>query len=132
MSIKINRIDHLVLTVASIEKTCDFYVRVLGMEAIAFGDNRKALRFGQQKINLHQVDKTIEPKALNPIPGSTDLCLIADNSWQEIILHLQNCGVEIIEGIVKRTGAIGRIESIYFRDLDGNLIEISNYLDRLL
>ncbi|MGL5804950.1 MAG: VOC family protein [Xenococcaceae cyanobacterium] len=128
---KINRIDHLVLTVANIEKTCEFYVRVLGMEAIVFGDDRKALRFGQQKINLHQVDKTFEPKALHPIPGSADLCLIADNPLQEVILHLQNCGVEIIEGIVDRTGAIGRIESLYFRDLDGNLIEISNYLDRL-
>jgi catechol 2,3-dioxygenase-like lactoylglutathione lyase family enzyme len=128
MNIKINRLDHFVLTVANLEKTCQFYVRVLGMTAIEFGsDRRKALQFGEQKINLHQVDRTFEPKALNPTPGSADLCFITENSLTDVISHLKNCRVEIIEGIVKRTGAIGAIESIYIRDPDGNLVEISSY-----
>jgi catechol 2,3-dioxygenase-like lactoylglutathione lyase family enzyme len=127
MKIKIEKIDHIVLTVTDIEQTCDFYNRVLGMEVITFGGDRKALKFGQQKINLHQVDRTFEPKALHPTPGSIDLCLIAETPLQEVITHLQNCRIEIIENIVKRTGAIGAIESIYIRDRDGNLIEISNY-----
>lgn len=128
MNIKINRLDHLVLTVANIDRTCQFYDRVLGMKIIEFGsDRRKALRFGDRKINLHQVDRTFAPTALNPTPGSADLCFITETSLTEVISHLKNCQVEIIEGIVTRTGAMGTIESIYIRDPDGNLIEISNY-----
>ncbi|MDN7247379.1 VOC family protein [Planococcus shenhongbingii] len=124
---KINRLDHLVLTVASIEDTCEFYHRILGMEINAFGDNRKALKFGNQKINLHEAGKEFEPKAKTPMPGSADLCLITDTSIPEVILHLRNCQVEIEEGPVKRTGATASITSVYIRDPDGNLIEISNY-----
>ncbi|WKA59602.1 VOC family protein [Planococcus shenhongbingii] len=124
---KINRLDHLVLTVASIEDTCEFYHRILGMEINAFGDNRKALKFGNQKINLHEAGKEFEPKAKTPMPGSADLCLITDTSIPEVILYLRNCQVEIEEGPVKRTGATASITSVYIRDPDGNLIEISNY-----
>ncbi|MGK7379588.1 VOC family protein [Planococcus sp. 1R117A] len=124
---KINRLDHLVLTVASIEDTCEFYHRVLGMEINAFGDNRKALKFGNQKINLHEAGIEFEPKAKTPMPGSADLCFITDTPVPEVILHLKNCQVEIEEGPVKRTGATASITSVYIRDPDENLIEISNY-----
>ena len=125
---KIERLDHLVLTVHDIDSTCEFYSRVLGMKAIAFQEGRIALQFGQQKLNLHAVGKEFEPKALNPTPGSVDLCLITEISLDEVIQHLKNCGVEILDSPVKRTGAIGEILSIYLRDPDGNLIEVSNYL----
>lgn len=123
---KIDRIDHLVLTVRDIKVTCDFYSRVLGMEVVRFGNGRTALRFGRQKINLHEVGKEFEPKALNPTPGSGDLCLITDLPLRQVIGHLQECGVNIVEGPVRRTGALGPIDSVYVRDPDGNLIEISN------
>jgi catechol 2,3-dioxygenase-like lactoylglutathione lyase family enzyme len=91
MNIKIKRLDHFVLTVANIDRTCQFYDRVLGMETIEFGsDRRKALRFGEQKINLHQVDRTFEPKAFNPTPGSADLCFITETPLTEVISHLQS------------------------------------------
>lgn len=125
---KIERLDHLVLTVHDIDRTCEFYSRVLGMKAIAFQGGRIALQFGQQKLNLHAVGKEFEPKALNPTPGSVDLCLITQISLDEVIQHMKNCGVEILDGPVKRTGATGEILSIYLRDPDGNLIEVSNYL----
>jgi catechol 2,3-dioxygenase-like lactoylglutathione lyase family enzyme len=120
-------LDHLVLTVRDIEATCDFYVRVLGMELVVFGENRKALRFGQQKINLHQAGQEFEPKALKPTSGATDLCLLTEMPLPQAIEHLQACGVAIESGIVQRTGAVGAIASIYIRDPDGNLLEISNY-----
>ena len=126
---KIDRIDHLVLTVQNIEVTCEFYARVLGMEVVTFGNNRKALQFGRQKINLHERGKEFDPKAVNPTPGSGDLCFITDLALREVMEHIRSCGVEIIEGPVRRTGAVGPIESIYLRDPDGNLIEVSNYLD---
>jgi catechol 2,3-dioxygenase-like lactoylglutathione lyase family enzyme len=126
MLLKIDRIDHLVLTVGNIEVTCDFYSRVLGMEVITFGPGRKALRFGSQKINLHQAGQEFEPKALAPTPGSADLCLVTTVPLEQVIVHLGQCEVEIIEGPVSRTGATGAIESVYIRDPDGNLIEISN------
>jgi catechol 2,3-dioxygenase-like lactoylglutathione lyase family enzyme len=130
MNIKIKSLDHFVLTVANLERTCQFYDRVLGMKAIEFGrDRRKALQFGEQKINLHQVDRTFAPKAFNPTPGSADFCFITDLPLARVISHLQNCEVEIIEGIVKRTGTMGAIDSIYIRDPDGNLIEIASYLE---
>lgn len=125
--ITIDRLDHLVLTVKNIEKTCNFYSQVLGMKVVTFGDNRQALSFGNQKINLHEVGKEFEPKAGKPTAGSGDLCFITQTPLPEVVKHLENCQVEIIEGIVKRTGATGIIESVYFRDLDLNLIEVSNH-----
>ncbi len=124
---KIDRLDHLVLTVKNISATCDFYSRALGMEVVTFGENRKALAFGSQKINLHEAGQELEPKAHRPTPGSADLCFITREPVAQIIGHFNRLGIEIIEGPVKRTGALGPIESVYFRDPDGNLIEISNY-----
>lgn len=125
---QIERLDHLVLTVANIEVTCEFYTRVLGMEVVTFGINRKALAYGQQKINLHEYGKEFEPKAVLPTPGSADLCLISLTPMREIIRHLEDQQVTIIEGPAPRTGATGLIESVYFRDPDGNLIEVSNMI----
>lgn len=126
---KIDHLDHLVLTVKNIATTCEFYVAVLGMDVVTFGDNRKALLFGSQKINLHEMDREFEPKAHWPTPGSADLCFITSVPLADVIEHLQRYGVKIIEGPVKRTGAIGQIESVYFRDPDLNLIEVSNHID---
>jgi catechol 2,3-dioxygenase-like lactoylglutathione lyase family enzyme len=122
----IDRIDHLVLTVRDIQATCEFYATVLGMEVVTFGE-RKALQFGQQKLNLHQIGQEFEPKALHPTVGSADLCFITQTPLAQIIEHIQACGVAIETGIVPRTGAIGTMDSIYLRDPDGNLLEISNY-----
>ena len=124
---RIDRIDHLVLTVTDITSTCDFYARVLGMEVVSFGAGRKALAFGAQKINLHQQGQEFKPKAAFPSPGSADLCLISSTPLVGVIEHLRHCGVPILEEPVARTGATGPIESVYFRDPDGNLIEVSNY-----
>ncbi|CAI9593886.1 unnamed protein product [Staurois parvus] len=125
----IQRLDHLVLTVHNMEKTATFYTRVLGMELITFKGNRKALSFGMQKINLHEVGKEFEPKAHRPSPGSADLCLITETPLSTVLQHLQVCGVPIEEGPVSRTGAMGEISSVYFRDPDHNLIEVSNYVE---
>lgn len=125
--IAIDRIDHLVLTVKDIEATCAFYAKVLGMETITFGGNRKALACGRQKINLHQAGREYEPKAQHPTPGSADLCLIAATPLAEVVAHLRACGVALLEGPVSRTGAQGPITSLYFRAPDLNLIEVSNY-----
>jgi catechol 2,3-dioxygenase-like lactoylglutathione lyase family enzyme len=126
--ISIERLDHLVLTVKDISATCDFYSRILGMQVVTFGAERKAISFGRQKINLHQVGMEFEPKANKPTAGSADLCFITDAPLRDVVEHLRSCDVEIIEGPVKRTGAIGAIESVYFRDPDLNLIEVSVYL----
>lgn len=123
---KINRLDHLVLTVANLQATCDFYEQVLGMQVITF-NGRKALAFGNQKINLHEKGKEFEPKAQHPTPGSADLCFITDTPVEEVYRELQEKQIPIIEGIVDRTGATGKIRSIYFRDPDQNLVEVSNY-----
>lgn len=125
---KVSHLDHLVLTVADIEISCQFYQSTLNFEVITFGENRKALKFGNQKINLHQVGKEFEPKALHPTAGSADLCFIAETPLEEVIAHLQTQNIDIIEGPIERTGAMGKILSIYLRDPDQNLIEISNYL----
>ena len=126
---QIDRLDHLVLTVANFDTTVDFYHRVLGMEVITFGEGRKALSFGSQKINLHAQGKEFEPKDAAPTPGSADICLIASTPISNVIAHLRSCGVSILEGPVKRAGATGSITSVYFRDPDSNLIEVSNYAD---
>lgn len=124
---RIARLDHLVLTVRDIAATCDFYGRVLGMQVVTFGEGRKALAFGQQKFNLHEAGREFEPKAQRPTPGSADLCLIADGRLEDVVAHLRACGVPILEGPVRRTGAVGPILSVYFRDPDQNLIEVSTY-----
>jgi catechol 2,3-dioxygenase-like lactoylglutathione lyase family enzyme len=99
------------------------------MEVVTFGEGRKALAFGTQKINLHQVGREFEPKAQRPTPGSADLCFITQTPLAEVVAHLQANGVAIIEGPVRRMGAMGAIESVYFRDLDGNLLEVSNPIE---
>jgi len=124
---KIDRIDHVVLTVRNIEATCEFYVKVLGMSVVTFGSGRKAIQFGSQKFNLHESGKEFEPKATHPTPGSVDLCLISAVPLSEAIDHFARCGVAIIEGPVAKTGAIGALQSVYFRDPDMNLIEVSTY-----
>ena len=123
---KIDSLDHLVLTVANIRTTANFYARTLGMETVTFGEGRTALSFGSQKINLHESGHEFEPKAQYPKPGSADLCFITSTPLTEVIEHVSSCDVTIIEGPVRRTGATGPILSIYFRDPDGNLIEVSN------
>jgi catechol 2,3-dioxygenase-like lactoylglutathione lyase family enzyme len=124
---QVNRFDHVVLTVASIDATVDFYTRVLGMEAMTFGGGRTALRFGTSKINLHQAGHEFEPKARRPTPGSMDLCFIVDDPIDDVLAQLAAAGVAVEEGPVSRTGATGEIVSCYLRDPDGNLIELSNY-----
>jgi catechol 2,3-dioxygenase-like lactoylglutathione lyase family enzyme len=126
---QIERIDHLVLTVQDIGRTCAFYERVLGMQIVTFGDGRKALRFGSQKINLHAVGKEFEPKALKPVAGSADLCFLTQLPLDQVIAHFHACAVSIIEGPVRRTGATGTLLSVYIRDPDGNLIEVANAIE---
>ena len=124
---KISHLDHLVLTVRDIETTCNFYTQILGMQEISFNRNRKALLFGNQKINLHQYHQEFEPKAEQPTPDSADLCFIIDVSLEEAISHLQQHHIPILENPSQRTGAMGKITSIYIRDPDNNLIELSVY-----
>ncbi|XP_008067884.1 glyoxalase domain-containing protein 5 [Carlito syrichta] len=124
----IRRLDHIVMTVKSINDTAMFYSKILGMEVTTFKKDRKALCFGDQKFNLHEVGKEFEPKAAHPVPGSLDICLITEVPLEEMIQHLKACDVPIEEGPVPRTGAKGPIMSIYFRDPDRNLIEVSNYI----
>ncbi|AZP30942.1 MULTISPECIES: VOC family protein [Acinetobacter] len=125
---KISHLDHLVLTVSNIETTCHFYQTVLGFEVITFKGNRKALKFGNQKINLHQQGNEFEPKALQPTPGSADLCFISDTPISEVVAYLNQLNIQIEEGPIERTGAMHPILSVYIRDPDQNLIEISNIL----
>lgn len=125
---QIKAIDHFVLTVASIDATCTFYSEVLGMQVLEFAGGRKALSFGTQKINLHQRGKEFEPKAQAPTAGSADFCLITDVPLENVVTHLKALNIEIEEGIVDRTGATGPIRSVYIRDPDMNLVEISNYV----
>lgn len=124
----LERIDHLVLTVADIPRTVDFYQRVLGMRHEVFGEGRSALAFGQQKLNLHQAGREFEPKAAHPLPGAIDLCLVTTWPLERLLAHLAAEGVAVEEGPVRRTGALGPIESVYVRDPDRNLIEIGRYL----
>lgn len=124
--IRIDRLDHLVLTIADIAISCDFYSRILGMSVETFAEGRKALKFGGQKINLHEAGREFDPKAKHPTPGSGDLCFIAETQLADLIAHLEALGVAIEEGPVERIGATGRLRSVYFRDPDGNLLEVSN------
>jgi len=126
--IDIHHLDHLVLTVASIERSCAFYASVLGMRVEVFAAGRKALCFGEQKVNLHEVGKEFEPKAAKPTPGSADLCFISSTPLEAVISQLAELGIPIEAGPVERSGATGRIRSVYLRDPDGNLLEISNAL----
>lgn len=121
-------LDHLVLTVASIPATVAFYERVLGMRAETFGAGRTALRFGPHKINLHQADNMFEPKALSPTCGSGDLCFLVD-TLDGVEAHLEACGVPVLVARSTRAGARGPITSVYLRDPDQNLIELSVYQD---
>ena len=125
---RIDRLDHFVLTVADIDRTVAFYRDMLGMEPVVFGAGRTALKFGRSKINLHQVGHEFDPKALLPVAGSADICLITEDPLNDIQAELVDRGIDIIEGPVQRTGAVGQLRSVYVRDPDGNLVEISNYL----
>ena len=125
---KIESLDHLVLTVADIENTCAFYEAVLGMEHVE-EDGRHALHFGSQKLNLHQKGHTFEPKAQHPTPGSADLCFLTDLPMPSVLLHLARCDVPVVEGPVERSGATGMLLSVYIRDLDANLVEIANLVE---
>lgn len=124
---QVERLDHFVLTARDIEATAAFYEQVPGMRPVSFGAGRRALEFGRSKINLHPASKPLEPHARHPTPGSADLCFIVPVPIGTVVEHLGRCGVAIEEGPVPRTGALGPIRSVYFRDPDGNLIEVSSY-----
>lgn len=121
---RVMRLDHIVLTVRDVEASVRFYER-LGMRREAFGGGRTALRFGRQKINLHLAGEEIEPHAAAPTPGSADLCLIVDSPLAEVAMELADAGIPVEAGPVHRTGATGPIDSLYVRDPDGNLVELS-------
>jgi catechol 2,3-dioxygenase-like lactoylglutathione lyase family enzyme/ketosteroid isomerase-like protein len=125
----LDRLDHLVLTVRDPTATCDFYRRILGMETVAFGQGRLALRFGLQKINLHPAGQEFALRAGRPTSGSGDLCFLTAEPLRAWIERLAEHGVPLLDGPVKRTGALGPIESIYLRDPDGNLLEIARQLE---
>ena len=129
---QIERLDHVVLTARDVQATADFYARVLGLRAEIHEDpshtfHYGALHFGQQKINLHQAGHEFEPKALLPTPGAADLCFVTTASPEEVVQHLQTCGIQILEGPVPQSGARGPMTSVYFRDPDQNLVEIAHY-----
>ena len=124
---QIERLDHFVLTVRDVDATISFYQRVLGMAPVTFGAGRKALAFGQSKINLHPADTPIAPHANHPVPGSADLCFLTSRTPESVIDHLRECDVKVEEGPAHRTGALGPITSVYLRDPDDNLIEVSSY-----
>jgi len=124
----IDRLDHVVLTVRDLARTCDFYQRVLGFEVVTFGAGRKGLRFGSQKLNLHQYGQEFEPKAQHPTPGSVDLCFITRTPLDQVRRELAEKGIPIEVGPVEKVGAIGTLLSVYVRDPDHNLIEIANYI----
>lgn len=123
----IRHLDHLVLTVRDPEATVAFYTRVLGFAAVTFGDGRRALRFGRQRIHLHDAAHPRTPHARHPTPGSADLCFLTDEPLGDVVQHLRREDVPILEGPVRRTGARGPILSVYFRDPDGNLLEVATY-----
>jgi catechol 2,3-dioxygenase-like lactoylglutathione lyase family enzyme len=124
--VKIRAIDHVVLTVRDIDRTLSFYQRALGMTPVSFGEGRRALAFGDQKLNLHQAGREFEPKAAAPTPGAIDLCFLTDDPLERVVAHLRDAGVSIELGPVAKTGARSSLRSVYFRDPDGNLIEVAN------
>lgn len=128
MAIRIKSLDHLVITASDLAATIDFYTRVLGMEHVAFGNNLHAVHFGDQKFNIHDAQTDVSPKAGTIVPGSEDFCLISETPISRVIQHLKDCGVTIEEGPVTRSGAAGKLESVYFRDPDANLVEVSNVI----
>lgn len=129
MRFTIDRIDHLVITAADLETSASWYQRVLGMERETFGaERRTALRFGSQKLNLHQAGAEFHPNAAAARPGTIDICFIVGIEAADIVSHLKSCGVAVEEGPVGKTGALGPMTSVYCRDPDGNLIEIASYL----
>jgi len=128
-AVELTAIDHLVLTVADIEASCAFYEKTLGMRRETFGEGRVALHFGSYKLNLHPHPSPIEPKATLAEPGTIDICFVAKTPLDGVVAHLQACGVEIERGPVATSGANGAMRSVYFRDPDGNLVEVSNYRD---
>ena len=121
----IDHLDHIVLTTAHTEQCIDFYTRVLGMKFERFGEGRMALKFASQKINLHEKGREFHPRATLAAPGTLDVCFIATLPLKNVIARLVECGVPIVEGPVAKTGATGPIRSVYVRDPDGNLVEIS-------
>jgi catechol 2,3-dioxygenase-like lactoylglutathione lyase family enzyme len=124
---KIDSIDHVVFTVKDINATCEFYTKVLGMEVVTFGEGRKALAFGSQKINLQQLGRESTLIADKPTSGSADICFVTSIPVSEVVAHLNSCGVRLVGGPVERNGARGMMTSVYFRDPDLNLVEVSNY-----
>jgi catechol 2,3-dioxygenase-like lactoylglutathione lyase family enzyme len=119
-------IDHIVLTVRSIERTCAFYVEALGVEAITFGDGRRGLQLSRQKINLHEAGHEYQPKARRPTAGSGDICFVTDEPLSHVMARLERHGIPIEDGPIARSGAVGPLRSVYVRDPDENLIEIAN------
>lgn len=129
MAVSIERLDHLVLTVRDIEATVAFYSGILGMRPVTSGKGMRALHFGQQKFNLHPAEAPYSPHADKPLPGTADICLVTHNSIDEVMAALAAHGVAVEVGPVPRGGALGRMTSVYFRDPDNNLVEVSRYAD---
>ena len=127
MAVTIERLDHLVLTVRDIEATIAFYSGILGMQPVTFGKGMRALAFGQQKFNLHPADAPYKPHADKPLPGTADICLVTLNAIDDVVAALAKAGVAVEVGPVPRIGALGRMNSVYFRDPDNNLVEVSRY-----
>ena len=126
MPIHVSHLDHFVLTVADIERSCDFYERVLGMRRSLFGEGRTALHFGNQKINLHPADNLPDPNVRHATPGSADLCFVTTTPMDAVVRHLEDEGVAIITGPAERAGARADLVSVYFHDPDENLVEVAN------
>ncbi|MFC6836916.1 VOC family protein [Halomarina ordinaria] len=120
-------LDHLVLTVEDIDATCDFYEDVLDAEVVTFGEGRTALQFGDQKVNLHPAGDEYDPRADRPTPGSGDFCLLTETPIETVETELREAGVDVVEGPVPKTGAVGSLASVYLRDPDGNLVEVAEY-----
>jgi catechol 2,3-dioxygenase-like lactoylglutathione lyase family enzyme len=128
--VKIERLDHVVLTVSDMSSTINFYERVLGMRHVIFDDHYNALHFGDQKINLHPYRAEYKPHAYLPAPGTADVCFIGVGSIEDVVAHLKREGVSIEVGPVDQTGAMGSMRSVYFRDPDRNLIEVACYTSK--
>ena len=126
---KITGLDQMVLTVGDMERSCDFYRKVLGLDVAIFEGGRRALTFGRQKINLHQAGEEIKPNAPAAAPGTGDICFVTETPIDEVVETLNIFLVEIVHGPVPQNGACGAMRSVYFRDPDGNLVEVANYAE---